>query len=143
LPQEAKEDMAKAPEETGAAQVEMPAPSLPDADRQEELSKRFDIRELSEEMRPDPIARANALLKEGKPFTLFQDLMPGSRWAMIEKEEFHYLIGVTEEERPRLLYGIPGTLSCPPDEGTLWTFFPTEEGGEQGYYLTERKELDR
>ena len=83
------------------------------------------------------LSRAEALLQSGEAFDLFNDLMPGSRWAKIKEEEYEYLVGITGDTPPRVLYGIAGMLDYPPDEDRLWSFFPIDEEGEEGYYLTE------
>ena len=103
-----------------------------------DLSERFDVVDILSETPVDPIEKARALMGKGAPFTLFDEILPHSRWAKIESEECAYLIGIDEDgDHVRLLYGIPGSRSYPPDEGRLWTFFPTDESEEEGYYLTE------
>ena len=92
----------------------------------------------SEEQREDPdaLSKARALLKKGEPFPLFDELMPGARFAKIESEECLCLIGIVAEGgKERVLYGVAGTINCPPDEDRLWTYFPTND--EEGFYLTE------
>ena len=116
-------------------------------ERQAPLSENEEQRKapLSQEEAPDPqeqtpnerLARAEELLRNGEPFELFAELMPRSRWAKVKEEECEYLVGITEDDPPRVLYGIAGMLDYPPDEDRLWTFFPTSEDGEEGYYLTE------
>ena len=83
-----------------------------------------------------PLDRARRLLKEGEPFSLFDSLIPQSRWAKIENEDCLCLVGiVTDGEKERVLYGVAGVLGFPPDEDRLWTYFPTSE--EEGFYLSE------
>ena len=85
--------------------------------------------------------RAEALMKRGTPFPLFEKMMPNSRWAIIRDDSAEYLVGIKDEEDgEHILFGIAGTRSLPPDEGRLWTFFPTEDE-EIGYYLTEEEEM--
>ena len=88
---------------------------------------------------PSKLERAEALLSRGTPFTLFDSVMPGSRWATIKEDDAEYLIGIIGEGE-RILFGIPGAVDYPPDEGRLWSFFPTDESGEIGYYLTEAED---
>lgn len=94
------------------------------------------------EAAPNKTERAEALLQKGTPFTLFDSVMPGSRWAIIKEDAAEYLIGITAaEDGGRILLGIPGARDFPPDEGRLWSFFPTEESEEMGYFLTEATEI--
>ncbi len=91
---------------------------------------------------PSKLERAEALLRKGTPFTLFDSVMPGSRWAIIKEDAAEYLIGITGEgEESRILFGVPGARDFPPDEGRLWSFFPSEESEEIGYFLTEAEEI--
>ena len=84
------------------------------------------------------IERAEALLARGTPFPLFEGMMPGSRWALIHEDQAEYLVGIREEEDgAHILFGVPGSRAFPPDEETLWSFFPTEDTGEIGYFLTD------
>ena len=84
------------------------------------------------------LTRAKALLESGTPFPLFEHLMPSSRWAVIREDDTEYLIGIrSDEEGARVLFGIPGRRDLPPDDDRLWTFFPTDENEEVGYYLAE------
>lgn len=91
---------------------------------------------------PSKLERAEALLRKGTPFTLFDSVMPGSRWAIIKEDAAEYLIGITGEgEESRILFGVPGARDFPPDEDRLWSFFPSEESEEMGYFLTEAEEI--
>ena len=89
-----------------------------------------------ETIRPPETAltRARRLLSTGEPFHLFEEMMPQSEWAMIREDDYEYLIGITEDEH--VLYGIPGSRAYPPDDESLWTFFPTDDG-EEGWFLRE------
>ena len=90
----------------------------------------------------DPVAKARRLIEEGEPFSLFENLMPNSKWAKIQNEECLCLVGIVkEDDRERVLYGIAGTPGFPPDEDKLWTYFPT--GDEEGYYLTEYDQVQQ
>ena len=88
--------------------------------------------------RSDERDRIEELLEKGTPFSLFEQLMPNSRWALIEDDTASYLIGVRkDDEGEHCLFGVPGVREYPPDEGKLWSFFPVDEEGESGYFLTE------
>lgn len=89
------------------------------------------------------VAKAERLISAGTPFPLFEKLMPSSRWALVEEEDASYLVGVKEEGgEKRVLYGVPGSQGFPPDEEELWSFFPIDEDGETGYFLTEAKKAE-
>lgn len=96
----------------------------------------------SEAVVKSALERAEALIERGTSFTLFEQYMPGSRWAIV-KEEAEYLVGITtDEDGTHVLFGVPGARDYPPDEDRLWSFFPTGEDEEIGYFLTEATELD-
>ena len=103
-----------------------------------ELSERFDLTPAEAEQPLDKIARAKKMMEQGEPFSLFDKWMPDARWALIQNEECPFLVGIVKEgEDEKILYGVQGSRDYPPDDGTLWSFFPTSEDGEEGYYLTE------
>ena len=92
------------------------------------------------EEKESTLSRAKRLMEKGAPFPLFEKLMPASRWALVEDDDAAYLIGITERDgQETVIYGVPGARSFPPDDGELWSFFPTEND-EVGYFLTEAKE---
>ena len=101
----------------------------------------FEVTEVLPAQTETALSRAEKLLQSGTPFPLFEKLMPSSRWALIQEESAPYLVGIKEQDGiPHVLYGVPGARDYPPDEGTLWSFFPIGEDGETGYFLTEAKE---
>lgn len=107
---------------------------------EEDLSEKFSLVEIANELQESPLEKAERLLSTGEAFPLFEEMMPNSRWAKIKEEECEYLVGILEEEgASRVLYGIAGSRDYPPDEDRLWTFFPLDE--EDGYYLTEAELL--
>lgn len=121
------------PQEQDQAPIPCPTPE----EQEDALPTQEGVEVPQEQTGNESLTRAEALLQSGEPFTLFAELMPGSRWAKIKEEEYEYLVGITGDTPPRVLYGIAGMLDYPPDEDRLWTFFPTGEDGEEGYYLTE------
>lgn len=127
-----------------ATEKEEPAPLLPSetADEQEAqpLATEGETPVTAQQMADERLAHAEKLLQNGEPFDLFTELMPNTRWAKIKEEEYEYLVGITEDAPPRVLYGIAGMLDYPPDADRVWTFFPTSENGEEGYYLTPAEE---
>ena len=105
------------------------------AERDLSESRLTEITEEAAERPESEIERAERLLASGTPFPLFESMMQGSRWALVHEEDAEYLIGITEDGH--VLVGVPGSRDYPPDEETLWSFFPTDEEGETGYFLTE------
>ena len=112
-----------------------------------EVSPKDESLPLTEELPPiseeagaieDEPARLERLLERGEPFHLFDSVMPGSRWAIIKEDAAEYLVGVTEDESGKhVLFGVPGAQGFPPDEDGLWSFFPTDDNEEIGWFLTE------
>lgn len=99
----------------------------------EDNNERAEKRERSEEER---LLAAEALLDAGTPFTLFEELIEGSRWARIEQGGEDRLIGILEDGDTRqILYGRRGNRSDPPKE-TECAFFPTDDEGDEGWYVT-------
>ena len=87
------------------------------------------------------LTRAEGLLAQGTPFSLFEKLMPHSRWALVEEEGAAFLVGLEEENgKKRVMYGVPGVRDLPPDEEVPWAFFPTENE-ETGYFVTDAEKL--
>ena len=102
----------------------------------------FTVSELAPSAESE-LEKAERLIASGTPFPLFEKLMPASRWALVEEDDVSYLVGVKEEDgEKRVLYGVPGTQGFPPDEEELWSFFPLDEEGEAGYFLTEAKNVE-
>ena len=113
---------------------------LPSEEKEEGSNAPFEVIDLAPPKIVDPLRRAEELLAKGSPFPLFRDLMPNARWAMIEGEEAPFLFGILDEKPPKFLLGIAGRRDLPPEEEGLWSFFPTDEEDETGYFLTEAKE---
>ena len=109
-----------------------------------DLAERCDlvVEEAENPPAETPYERVKRLVEEGDPFDRFTALMPAARWAIYRGEECPCLVGLREEEGvARVLYGVAGSRAYPPDEMTLWTFYPTSEDGEEGYFLTEGEDL--
>lgn len=103
-----------------------------------DLSERFELTPPEETVPLDRFARAEKMIEQGEPFSLFEEWMPNARWAMIQNEECPFLVGIVKDDAgKKVLYGVQGSRDFPPDDGTLWSFFPTSEDGNEGYYLTE------
>ena len=110
---------------------------------EEEKKEPLPEEETPEESAESALDRAEKLLQRGTPFPLFSDLMPSSRWALIDDENASYLVGIKEDEEGKHVFlGVPGARDFPPDKEMLWSFFPTEESGDVGYFLTEAEELN-
>ena len=119
-----------------AAPARQPAPQEASPPAEEELPSVPEEEEIMPVSEPE---RWEALLEKGEPFHLFDSVMPGSRWSIIKEDAAEYLVGVTEDERGKhLLFGVPGARDFPPDEDRLWSFFPTEENEEIGWFLSEQ-----
>ncbi|HCJ01305.1 MAG TPA: hypothetical protein DHV31_00270 [Clostridiales bacterium] len=88
----------------------------------------------------DLLTRAGRLIDAAPPFSLFEEMMPGSKWGITGEEG--NLLGIVEEDPPRVLVGIPGTRDCPPATERPTSFFPTDDTGETGYFLSELIEED-
>ena len=96
---------------------------------------------LGERQSETSLTRAEGLLAQGTPFSLFEKLMPHSRWALVEEEGAAFLVGLEEENgKKRVMYGVPGVRDLPPDEEVPWAFFPTENE-ETGYFVTDAEKL--
>jgi len=136
----------KVPEESleSASEEQSEAPSECCEEGEENFSSEDASTGVIEGSEEREILKAEKLLAQGTPFPLFESMMPGSRWALIREDAAEYLVGIlSSEEGAHVLLGIPGARNFPPDEDRLWSFFPTDEDGELGYFLTEAKELQR
>ena len=132
-----EEDTAREIESPQETETEEPE-AIPPVEEKGDTDPSFGVTELLTEPLEDPIARAERLVEEGEPFLLFRDLMPGSKWAILDKEECLSIIGLLKEgEKTQVFYGVAGSRDYPPDDDRLWTFFPTEEEGDAGFFLTE------
>ncbi len=91
----------------------------------------------SDEIEPDGLS---ALFEKGEPFPLFEEMIKGSRWVRLSEEELLGRITIDGEEK--LLCGAAGRRGDAPDETHDWTFLPSEEDEEEGYYIRSVKEED-
>ena len=129
-----EEKLPKSPLEEAPSGIPEKEPEV-SAPKQEVFPAPIDVICLEPPEPESPLLRAERLLASGEPFVLFQEWMPNVRWAKIEKDDSCYLIGIADEDPPRILCGIPGTKERPPQEEGVWSFFPIDE--ENGYYLTD------
>ena len=121
-----------------------------EAEREEENATSSEISEISEENdlmeetletgkteAASPAGKAreeiHALFEKGEPFPLFEEMIEGSHWVRLSDESLLGRITVDGEER--LLCGVAGRRGAAPNEADDWTFLPTEEEEEEGYYI--------
>ncbi|GEM_PF-5407861 len=102
----------------------------------EDLSERFGINEVQETKTESRKDKAKKLIESGEPITLFEDVLPSTRWAKIQTDEGAYYLGVSEnEEEEKVYYGVDGVRDLPP-EGN-WAFYPTCEDENTGVFVSE------
>lgn len=91
----------------------------------------------SDESEPDGLF---ALFEKGEPFTIFEEMIKGSRWVRLSEEKLLGRITIDGEEK--LLCGVAGRRGAAPDETHEWTFLPSEEDEEEGYYIRSATEKE-